>query len=265
MNLIKKSKNLLACFLACLCASATAQIMGNSERRNVSTLEQENNLLLDLAKSPNSIFSLNENGQLARVKIGEEIVEVLYDLNGKIDGYRLRGKEIKVAIVIDAEGRLSLVAKEENGKTQTRVDLDSPFVLPQIKEQLTNAANFSRIEMDSGNPKADQASVTKLKNPALNIGSKPTSFADDTATLLQTPPQICLGSCNLQRSVDLNDCDFSASVRQTSCGALGAMAIELGPLAVAGVGGICLIKSASDTRSCKNQAEVNYYQCVAGC
>jgi hypothetical protein len=292
---------LLACLLACFSVTAFSAVSAAYEAPDKEEIQRSAQELVERVHRMDIKFEKDDSGRLTRI-ISEGVAkDIVYDANGKIDGFTTNGATTKARMAIDIKGNPVLRIFDSKGNELRPVDLKSiglpssfidsvsgNKVLPTA--DMIDVKEFARMESQRANSNIayllsnkasrmrtgplvksemtctdnEDAGTTTCIVEGTDTGTGNGGQNDGANAAIRERVRLCGLQCDNTRNIGINDCDYAASVRQGVCAAGGLLFAETGPGAAAFVI-VCLISSASDTNSCKNNSQNNFLSCATSC
>ncbi len=279
--------------LACFSVAAIAQVRPVYELPDKDEIQRGTHELIDRVQRMNVKFEKDAAGRLTRIISEGVATDIVYDVNGKIDGYTTNGATTKARMATDIKGNPVLRIFDSTGTELQPVDLKSIGFLPSLIESMSGNKIF---------PTADTIDVKEFARMESQRASERLAYLLSTRTLqksgadiscgrpgpdgdcfdggggggggggsggvhgLLTPRQqrLCILRCDLEKELGQNNCDRAANARQFACAAGGALLLKVPP--VAGVAtGACLAYSADRTADCRDGVARATYKCNAAC
>jgi len=295
MQLIRGSKILFVCLLAFSSVTAFAQVSANNELLDKVEIQRTAQEMNERVKRMNIMFENDASGRLTRITREGVATDVIYDANGKVDGYTTNGTTIKVRMATDINHNPVMRFFDSKGNELQPVDLKSVGIPQPVIDSISgdkvmltadtiDVKDFAWMELQ----RASQRSIQAMSIRAAIKSPKEKSFAKDCQTpgpdgdcldggggtgggvgaphFILTPQQqrLCILKCDLDKERGLNYCERLASQRQFACAAGGVLLLEVPPLA-GGATAACLAYSADVAANCRDGIAGRNYSCAAAC
>ncbi len=239
-------------------------------------------------------FEKDASGRLTRIISEGVATDIVYDANGKIDGFTTNGATTKARMATDIKGNPVLRIFDSKGNELQPVDLRSIGLPSSFIESVSgnkilptadmiDVKEFARMESQRASERINYLlSIRDATKPRAKIGGGCEDLpfgcgGGDGGDIggggggggghpYFTPQkqQQCRLRCEFDRNIATNECDREASVRRAACGVGALMGAELPPAGIAfGLG--CVVASENRTADCKNNVARINLSCSSSC
>ncbi len=239
-------------------------------------------------------FEKDASGRLVRIITDGVATEVIYDANGKVDGYTTNGATTKVRMATDINRNPVMRFFDSKDNELQPIDLKSAGFPSAVVDSMSgdkimptadmiDVKEFARMELQRASQKSAHAMSIRAATKSLAKSDIDCGRAGPDGDCLDngggvggggtggihgllTPQQqrVCVLRCDLNRDIGLNNCDRAANLRIFACAAGGALLIEAPPVAAVAAGA-CIAYSSDRTAECRDGIARTNYQCAAAC
>lgn len=243
-------------------------------------------------------FEKDATGRLTRIISEGVATDIVYDANGKIDGFTTNGATTKARMATDIKGNPVMRFFDGKGNELQPVDFKSAGFLPSFIDSVSgnkimptadmiDVKEFARMESQRANDKI----AYLLSNKASKVTTGPSVKNEMTCTdnedagtttciveggdggagnggqndrSASERMRVCQLRCDYFKEVGIAECDSRAGNEAALCAVGTALLLE-NPFAAAGFAGWCAQRTSNRLQECKVNTASNTYNCSIQC
>jgi hypothetical protein len=285
---------LLACLLACVSVTTIAQVRPVYQLPDKEEIQHSASEMVQRIQRMNIKFEKDASGRLTRIISEGVATDIVYDANGKIDGFTTNGATTKARMATDVKGNPVMRFFDSKGDELQPIDLKSAGFLPSFIDSISgnkilptadmiDVKEFARLESQRAKDKISYLLSIKSANkqtarpkPPTNNGSNSDCEGPDADDCAYTgggggdsggggnTERVCQASCDYNRDVGIAQCESAAGNEAALCATGTALLLE-NPLAAVAFAGWCAQRTSNRLAECKVNVAGRAYNCSVRC
>ena len=282
--------------LACFSVATIAQVRPVYELPDKEEIQRTARELVERVQRMDIKFEKDASGRLTRIISEGVVTDVVYDANGKVDGFTTNGAMTKARMATDVKGNPVMRFFDGKGDELQPVDLKSAGFLPSFIESVSgnkifpaadmiDVKEFARLESQRAKDKISYLLSIKSANKQPVRAKSPIGSASSSDCVgpdagdcpdtggggVYVPggggggtERVCQATCDYNRDVGVAECESRAGNEAALCAAGTALLLE-NPFAAAGFAGWCAQRTSGRLQECKVNVAGRAYSCSVRC